>query len=181
MGPLEMIYSWQAMLVACIAWMVTQFVKTAIDIHAGHSVIQKQSMLPPAPESATATAEVPGGTVSVTVVAAPDNVTYRDSAKPVPIQAKAQVGREARRDAPILNRIVLPVVPVLVAALIGAFIPVHPEVLQTYVESKIHIWWQADLVYAMWGAVCGQFSSYIFDKVSKGVEAFRLPRPSTGS
>jgi len=165
MGPLEMFYSWQAMLVAGIAWMITQFVKTAIDIHTGHGVIQKQTSVPPPdPEI------VPGPETKDDKA-----VTYRDPAKPATVQVKAAVGRDVRRDTPIMNRIVLPIVPVLVGALIAAIVPVHPEVLTAYVDSKVQGVWQGAGIYAMWGAICGQFSSYIFDKISKGIEGFRVP------
>jgi hypothetical protein len=85
MNPIEILYSWQALLVAITASGLTQLIKTIYDISKGRQVLKKISTPPPAPT------EKPVG--------------YRDSAKP------AAVGKEVRQSNVWLNRVVLPVIP----------------------------------------------------------------------
>lgn len=147
MNPIEILYSWQALLVAITASGLTQLIKTIYDISKGRQVLKKTSTPPPAPT------EKPVG--------------YRDSAKPKP----AAIGKEVRQSNVWLNRVVLPVIPIVIGALIGGFVPLRPEVLIEYVEGHVDGWYTQAFVYSIWGAACGQFADYTFSKAKSLLKA----------
>ena len=74
----------------------------------------------------------------------------------------------------VLDRAVLPLVPLLSGSLIAAFIPIRPEALVQYVTQHSG---GSRLAYAMWGAAIGQFSDYLYQRFKKMLPA----QPSGGS
>lgn len=140
-NPVEILYSWQALLVAITAAGLTQLIKTIYDIVHGQIVAKKA-------------AEKPAGKLS-------------------------KVGKAKRQANPWLNRIVFPIIPIVLGALIGALVPLRPEVLVEYVEGHVDGFWQYP-VYAMWGAACGQFADYVFSKAKAMVRAFVDSKSSGG-
>ena len=128
MNPIEILYSWQAVLVACAATGLTQLVKVIIDVRRGHA--------DPTPTP-----------------------TVRDMAK---------VGKDLREGDEILNRIVLPSLPILFGVLTAVIVPARPDPITSYVTDHHVAGIGAYLIFAAWGAACGQFADYIFVKV-KGV------------
>jgi hypothetical protein len=164
-NPIEILYSWQALLVALTASGLTQLTKTIYDISKGSKEIKKGSVPPPVLSPPSETAESP----------------YRD-----PVLVKpAIVGKETRKANLWLNRVIFPMVPIFFGALLGAFLPLHPEVLVTYVDAHVEGAVMATLVYATWGAACGQFADYIFSKAKAVMSAFAkdasTPKPPTGT
>lgn len=141
MNPIEILYSWQALLVAITASGLTQLIKTIYDISKGRQVLKKTSTPPPAPTE-----------------------------KPDPVKPAA-IGKEVRQSNVWLNRIVLPTIPIVIGALIGAFIPLRPEVLIEYVEGHVDGWYTQAFVYSIWGAACGQFADYTFSKAKSLLKA----------
>jgi hypothetical protein len=125
MNPLDLIYSWQALLLAAAATGITQLVKTSFDVAKGGK-------------------------------------------QPSMSDAK-KAGEEQRRKSVILNRFVLPMTPILVGFLFAMVVPVRPEALIEYVAEHVSEVWQQYLVYGSWGAACGQFSSYTYDKVREAL------------
>lgn len=108
MGPLEMLYGWEAMLcaIACIG--ISQLVKTILEV-----------------------------TVD----------------KPWPIWVK---------------RLVLPMTPILVGALYAMAVPfLPPPILEWFAENGDIPLWRELLGAAAWGAACGQFANYLYDRVKK--------------
>lgn len=124
MGPLELIYSWQFLLVAMCASGTTQFFKTVIDVARGVK-------------------EDADGTLSIW----------------------EYLGRQARADAIVLNRIVFPTLVVLLGAGYAMLIPARPEVLHQYAEAYKLTQFETYMVYGAWGAFCGQFADYAFTKL----------------
>lgn len=68
-------------------------------------------------------------------------------------------GKELRARVKMLDSVLLPLFPLMSGALIGAFIPLRPEVLTTYVNQHAS---GSHGAYALWGAAVGQFADYIF-------------------
>lgn len=79
-----------------------------------------------------------------------------------------------RHQSMVLNRIILPLLPILVGFVVGMLVPFRPEVLTTYVEAKITDFWTAQLSYGFWGAACGQFSGFVYDKVRELLMTHRI-------
>lgn len=123
-NPVEILYSWQAVLVALMTAGLTQLIKTLLDIYGG-------------------------------LKAAEETPTVRDMAK---------VGKEVRKRNLLLNRVILPAIPLVIGALIGAFVPLRPEVIIEYVEAHVQGLWQG-IVYGAWGAACGLFADYLVTKI----------------
>lgn len=115
MGPIEIIYCWQALLCAAAAWGVTQLAKTALD-----TVYEKKH-----------------GTSN------------------------------ARRRSLIVTRVVLPVIPVMAGLAYGVLVPLRPTVLDEYVAEHVSGSTMALVAYGAWGAACGQFSTFLYDRLKK--------------
>jgi hypothetical protein len=86
------------------------------------------------------------------------------------------IGKELRRDAVIWNKIVMPSAVVFFGAFWAALLPVRPEALIEYTVTHAP-GWRSYLVYAGWGAACGQFADYGFSKLKEllGGVAARSP------
>lgn len=150
-NPIEILYSWQALLVALAASGLTQLVKTIYDITKGHRELKRVST-PPA-------AATPVETKAT---------TYRQSTAPVKPRI---VGKETRKGNLWLNRVIFPMVPIVIGSLIGAILPLRPEVLVEYVGAHVSGFVMQHLVYATWGAACGQFADYTFTKAKAIMKA----------
>lgn len=85
-----------------------------------------------------------------------------------------KTGKELRGEIAVIDRAVLPLVPLLSGSLIAAFIPIRPEALVQYVTQHSG---GSRLAYAMWGAAIGQFSDYLYQRFKKMLPA----QPSGGS
>jgi hypothetical protein len=141
MNPIELIYSWQALLVATAAFGVTQLMKTVLDIYWGKSLKKRASIIP-----AEASSRI--------------------------------VGKAQRKSSMMVNRVVLPVMPVILGAVFAMVVPARPEVLLDFVDARVDVAWHATMIYAAWGAACGQFSTFTFDKV-KDVLGGLVKRPES--
>lgn len=75
----------------------------------------------------------------------------------------AAMGAERRKANRVLTRIVLPAVPPVIGALLGLVLPL-PESLAAWVAEE-PLPWLALAARGAWGAACGQFSSYLYDRV----------------
>lgn len=126
-NPLDLVYSWQALLVAVVANALTQLVKTLIDIYRGHA------------------AESPTPTVKDMV----------------------RVGAGLRRSSLIINRVVVPGLSLVFGALTAMIIPVRPEALIAYCAAQSVSTTGSLAIFGAWGAACGQFASYTFDRVKE--------------
>lgn len=139
MGPLELLYSWQALLIAVAATGVTQLVKTILDVVWGHI-----------------------------------------DAQPTPtMKAKQATGAELRRRSIILNRFVMPMTPILTGAVMAMVVPARPDALLEYITTHHIAGTGAMLIYASWGAACGQFADYGFSKVKSALGDIKTKREST--
>lgn len=86
---------------------------------------------------------------------------------PVPtptVKDKQQVGKALRQGTLVLNRLVLPLVPVLVGMLYACIVPARPDAITTWVTAHA-LGASAYLIFASWGGACGQFADYTVSKV----------------
>lgn len=125
MNPLELLYSWQALLIAIAATGITQLVKTVIDIAWGRKDVESLS-------------------------------TVKDAKR---------AGEALRKRNLIINRLVLPMTPIWTGALMAVLVPIRPEAIITYITEQNIEGAGRLLVFAAWGAACGQFADYGFNKV----------------
>jgi hypothetical protein len=116
MGPLELLYGWQALLCAFAANGVTQFVKTVLDL---------------------------------------------------------VIGKDERRSIRWLNRLMLPATPIILGAIYAMLVPWLPEPMTEYLAAH-NIQGVSELIgRAAWGAACGQFAAFLFDRVKETLRATR--------
>lgn len=110
MNPIEILYSWQALLCASACVGVTQLVKRALDV---------------------------------------------------------RLGEEARKASRLLSVLALPTLPIVVGALYALAVPMAPEALTAYLDA--HGIEEADraLSLAAWGAACGQFSTWTYERAER--------------
>lgn len=87
-------------------------------------------------------------------------------ASPVPtptVKDKQMVGKFLRQRQVIVNRLVLPMLPIIFGALYAITVPARPDAIATFVASHA-LGTSALLVFAAWGGACGQFADYIVGK-----------------
>lgn len=137
LNPIEILYSWQAILIAVAATGITQLIKTVVDITVGKKALSRLQ------------------------AAAPDLVLD---------MPPGAVGKEKRQDNVWINRLLLPMAPIAVGAVFAVVVPARPDVIVAYVTAH-EVGWTQYLIYAAWGAACGQFSSYVYDRVMEAVRA----------
>lgn len=94
------------------------------------------------------------------------------------VKDKLNTGRDLRQRTIVVNRLVLPMVPVLVGSIYAIVVPARPDTLTAYVAAHV-AGWTGYLIYAAWGAACGQFSDYIVSKV-KDLVAARVHQMGNG-
>lgn len=157
MNPIEILYSWQAVLIAVAATGITQLVKTLVDIWWGSRVLKRASTPPPAAEPKPIT---------------PPAGPYRTPTPPAVKPSAVAVGKEQRKRSVIINRLVLPMTPIVVGALFAVLVPARPEVIMEYVTTH-EVGWTKYLIFAAWGAACGQFADYLWSKVKATFDTMR--------
>lgn len=151
MGPLELMYSWQALLCAAAAFGATQIVKRIIDVIYEKKLVESERK------------------------------KIREKAKEQGVYRSPPKGKEPtdgelkRRVNPVVNRIVMPVVPVVVGAAYAMLVPLRPEVLIEYADEHLSGAWLY-MGYAGWGAACGQFCTMLFDKLK---DMLKQAKPAT--
>lgn len=142
MGPLEMLYGWQALLCAAACVGITQLVKAIID-----TVYERKwaKMDEAAKKKAT------------------------DDAGPSKKAKKG--GTLARKQSIVVTRFVLPMTPILIGFIYANVVPFRPETLVEYVSEHVDGWaWEA-MGWGAWGAACGQFSTFLYDRLKKTLES----------
>lgn len=78
----------------------------------------------------------------------------------------AYKGPEWRKKREWIGLVMLPTMAVFIGAFVAVFIPIRPDVLDTYLEKLPEDQWLArSAVHALWGGACGQFSSYVYDRL----------------
>lgn len=87
---------------------------------------------------------------------------------------------DLRHSSLVLNRIVMPLMPIAVGFVVGALVPFRPDILTDYVEAKVANPWMALGSYGFWGAACGQFSGFIYDKVRELISTHRMNNNDQG-
>jgi len=81
-------------------------------------------------------------------------------------------GSTAKRKLnPWMSQLLLPTVPLVLGFLYGAFVPFRPSALEEYVAA--HEGASTLIVGGVFGIVVGQFSDYIYTRISKGIRGFK--------
>jgi hypothetical protein len=75
-----------------------------------------------------------------------------------------KTGKELRGEITLIDRALLPLFPLVMGAMMAAFIPIRPEALTQYVTEHGH---GSRWAYAMWGAAVGQFADYLYQRVKR--------------
>jgi hypothetical protein len=73
-----------------------------------------------------------------------------------------------------LNRVVFPAIGPVIGALLGAFVPMRPPLLISFVEEFLSAGTLTTLLYAGYGAVVGQFSKSLYMDAKKFFSEIRL-------
>lgn len=170
MNPIELIYSWQALLLAGIVYSFTQGVKVGLDLIL-------------APKDGERPTPVPEGDNARVVPPPPQQGKlgpYRTQAAKLLVEPTKRVmstatqGRKKRKEIPWLDRFVLPGVPLFLGVAAACLVPIRPEVLTEYVSTHELVGVGMYSVYGAWGASVGQFADYTFSKVKRVIEAYQL-------
>jgi hypothetical protein len=82
-------------------------------------------------------------------------------------------GKGARKSQVFFQSIFLPATPIVLGALIGAFIPLWPEPLTAYIAANALTGIKAKLVLAGYGAAVGQFADYAWSRYSSLLEGVK--------
>ncbi len=96
------------------------------------------------------------------------------------LTAWEKLGREMRADAVWINNLVLPGIVVGFGAAVACVIPARPEILLDY-AAKHAPGGHAYLLYAAWGAACGQFADYTFMRLKNTIMDFASKRKANES
>ncbi len=139
-NPIEVIWCWQALLVALTAAGMTQFIKAATDAAHGKAV--------PTPTP-----------------------TLKDM---------VAVGKARREENVVLNRVIMPSVPVFIGALIAVIVPMRSDIVAAYALKTAESW-DDYLIFAIWGGTCGMFADYAVTKAKSLLDDLikRTKPPST--
>lgn len=155
MGPLELLYGWQALLCAAACTGTAHLVKTIIDmVHDA-----KAKKLNEEAQAKLRDSVPPGG-------------AFRISGKP------PTLGTLKRKQSLIITRIILPMTPIVVGMVYANAVPFLPEQLTEWLAANDVPTWQVMLGKAAWGGACGQFSNYLYDRIKKTMEHLRS-RPTS--
>lgn len=89
------------------------------------------------------------------------------------------MGKDKRKANRVISKVLLPALPPILGA-VAAFIPAHPASLVEYVADQELDWATAQLIYASWGAACGQFADYFYSKVKDLIAHSTKPESEDG-
>ena len=81
-----------------------------------------------------------------------------------------RIGDDLRRETVFINTILLPALPLVFGASAAFALP-HPEEMILYMNTHTLPLWKTHAAYAVWGAMCGQFSGWLFDRLRSTVMA----------
>lgn len=83
------------------------------------------------------------------------------------------MGRAQRKENTWVTRVVFPVIPPLWGALLAVLVPARPDSVIDFVVRN-EIGWSQFLIFAVWGAACGQFADYLYTKLKRLLEDVRV-------
>lgn len=89
-----------------------------------------------------------------------------------------RVGDDLRRETVFINTILMPALPLVFGAL-GAWVLPHPEEMILYMKTHTMPMWKMHAAYAVWGAMCGQFSGWLFDRLRSTICAVIAKKTGT--
>lgn len=115
-SPLDLIFSWQAILCATACVGITQLAKTSIDV---------------------------------------------------------AIGAEKRKRSRALSLFILPMLPIWIGATYALLVPMAPDVLTQHLDAQSVEGWPRALSLAAWGGACGQFSTYVYERVERLIKGAR--------
>lgn len=86
-----------------------------------------------------------------------------------------RIGDELRRETVFINTILLPALPLVFGAF-GAWALPHPEEMIEYMRTHALPVWKQHAAYAVWGAMCGLISGWLFDRLHTTIGAVAAKR-----
>lgn len=89
-----------------------------------------------------------------------------------------RIGDEIRRETVFINTILLPALPLVYGAFAAGALP-HPEEMIVYMKTHAMPLWKTHAAYAVWGAMCGQFSGWLFDRLRTTISAVIAKKTGT--
>ncbi len=75
-------------------------------------------------------------------------------------------GKDARANKIFVNRVILPALPLILGALGGLFVPIHPDALTLYLTEHAVTGTKYYIALAAYGGAVGQFSDYVWHRYS---------------
>lgn len=75
-------------------------------------------------------------------------------------------GRAVRQRKLFAHRVVMPLMPIVLGALGGALVPMHPEALTDYLTAHNVVGFRFYISLAAYGGAVGQFSDYVWHRYS---------------
>ncbi len=70
------------------------------------------------------------------------------------------------------KRVVLVILPPILGFIGSAFVPIHPEILISYVAEHANSKFDSMMIYGAWGAAVGQFADYLYSKIKKFINDY---------
>lgn len=92
-----------------------------------------------------------------------------------------RLGAELRKEKDVINKLVLPAIPVWLGVFFSVAIPIRPESVITFAHTYGGSWFGEHAIYAFWGGFCGQFADYLYSKVSDAIAVVIRRISSMGS
>jgi len=122
-NPLEILYSWQALLVAISAAGLTQLVKTVYDVRKGQAVSASMPPPPlPPPPMFPPPIAVDGTPAEVAAEAPAEAAVSKKVLVPLAtLRAVAKVGKSSR--SALMDRVILPMCPIVFGMCLALLIP----------------------------------------------------------
>ncbi len=87
------------------------------------------------------------------------------------VSGLTQVAKGALPRGERTDKVLLPLVPILLGALLAVLVPFRPATLADYAGSSPRGW----MVYALWGMTVGQFADYLYQRARRFINPSARP------
>lgn len=167
MGPLEIMYGWQAVICAIVCTGCTQFVKVFIDTIYEKVVWKK---MPTSKKKVLRDSLRPPPLPQMDLKGNPKKLSFPPGAEDA---LQNEMGTAVRKQSVIITRFVLPMTPIFIGIVYANLVPLLPEILNEYLTERGISGFALVLAKGAWGGSCGQFANYAYDRLKKTLEHLR--------
>lgn len=87
------------------------------------------------------------------------------------VSGLTQVVKGAIPRGPRVDKVLLPLVPILLGAVLAVIVPFRPATLASYASASPRGW----MVYALWGMTVGQFADYLYQRARRFINPSARP------